>query len=87
MLCAHPGTVGEASGTDQHVDGTDQVVSGAEEPTDGRRIGEVQVSGEGRCATGSKAGREILTDLGPAGAHQYQIPADGQPRRGRKRDG
>ena len=87
VLRAHPGTVGQTRSADQHVDGADQVVGGAEEATDGPRIGEVQVGGEHRGATGSKTGREILTDLGPAGAHQHQIPADGQPRRRRKCDG
>jgi hypothetical protein len=87
VLCAHPRTVSEAGSTDQHVDGTDQVVGGVDEPIDGRRVGEIQVSGEGRCATGPKTSREFLTDVSPAGAHQYQVPAGGQPRSGRKCDG
>jgi hypothetical protein len=32
-------------------------------------------------------GRKSLAYVGPAGSHQHQIPAGGQPRRRRKCDG
>jgi hypothetical protein len=87
VLRADPGSVGNTGAADQDVGGTYQVVGGLHETIDGKRIGEIQVGGEHRSATGPKTGSEFLADVAPAAAHQHQVPTGCQPRRGRQRDG
>jgi hypothetical protein len=87
VLRADPGSVGNTGAADQDVGGTYQVVGGLHETIDGKRIGEIQVGGEHRSATGAKTGSEFLADVGPSAAHQHQVPTGRQPRRRRQRGG
>jgi hypothetical protein len=87
VLRADPGSVGNTGAADQDVDGTYQVVGGLHEAIYGRRVGEIQMRGEHRSATGPKTGSKFLANAGPAAAHQHQMPTGSQPGRRRQTDG
>src|ERR1700733_13804221 len=87
VLRADPGSVSNTGTADQDVGGTYQVVGGLHETIDGKRVGEIQVGGEHRSASGPKTGSDFLADVGPAPAHQYQVPTGRQPGRRRQTDG
>ncbi len=87
VLRAYPRSIGNTGAADQGIDGAYQVVGGPHETIDGKRLPEIQVSGEHRSATGPKTGSEFLADVGTAAAHQHQVPTGGQPGRRRQTDG